>query len=141
MNGYIKNFADKNNKLMLFSTDDDKLLEKKTTISSKVKNLKYIELYAFPVYNDRKIKTKIITHGVKVCTISKGLNVQNYRAEYKSRAVIYIDSLLFYEKKYYLKVYLDKCAYKVIDIQMIYYLDDSLIKIGLINNSKMVLTE
>lgn len=67
--------------------------------------------------------------------------MQNYRAEYKSRAVIYIDSLLFYEKKYYLKVYLDKCAYKVIDIQMIYYLDDSLIKIGLINNSKMVLTE
>ena len=53
MNGYIKNFADKNNKLMLFSTDDDKLLEKKTTISSKVKNLKYIEFYAFPVYNDR----------------------------------------------------------------------------------------
>ena len=67
--------------------------------------------------------------------------MQNYRAEYKSRAAIYIDSLLFYEKKYYLKVYLDKCAYKVIDIQMIYYLDDSLIKIGLINNSKMVLTE
>ena len=67
--------------------------------------------------------------------------MRNYRAEYKSRAVIYIDSLLFYEKKYYLKVYLDKCAYKVIDIQMIYYLDDSLIKIGLINNSKMVLTE
>ena len=67
--------------------------------------------------------------------------MQNYRAEYKSRAVIYIDSLLFYEKKYYLKVYLDKCAYKVIDIQMIHYLDDSLIKIGLINNSKMVLTE
>ena len=53
MNGYVNNFADKNNKLMLFSTDDDKLLEKKTTISSKVENLKYIELYAFPVYNDR----------------------------------------------------------------------------------------
>ena len=67
-----------------------------------------------------------MTYGVRVYTISKGLNVQKYRAEYKSRAVIYIDSLLFYENKYFLKVYLVKCTHKVIDIQMIDYLDDNL---------------
>ena len=49
MNGYAKNFADKNNKLMSFGIDDDKLSNKSETISSKMEDLKYIELYAFPV--------------------------------------------------------------------------------------------
>ena len=40
--------------------------------------------------------------------------------------VIYIDSLLFYENKYYLQVYLDNGAYKVLDIHMIDYPDDNL---------------
>ena len=33
--------------------------------------------------------------------------------ERKSLTVISIDSLLLYENKYYLKVYLDSCAYKL----------------------------
>ena len=37
---------------------------------------------------------------------------------------ISIDSLLDYKNKYYLQVYLDNCAYKIVDKQMIDYLGD-----------------
>ena len=46
--------------------------------------------------------------------------------ECKSFTVISIDSLLVYDSKYYLQVYLDNCAYKVVDNQRIDYLDDNL---------------
>ena len=45
--------------------------------------------------------------------------------ECKSFTVISIDSLLVCENKYYLQVYLDNCANKIIDKQMIYYLVDN----------------
>ena len=39
--------------------------------------------------------------------------------------VISIDSLLVYEKKYYLEVYLDNCAYKIVNKKMTDYLDEN----------------
>ena len=45
--------------------------------------------------------------------------------ECESFTVIFIDSLLVYENKYYLQVYLDNCAYRISDKQMIGYLDDN----------------
>ena len=46
--------------------------------------------------------------------------------ECKSFAIVSIDSLLVYEYKYYLQVYLDNCAYKIVHKQMIDYFDDNL---------------
>ena len=37
-----------------------------------------------------------------------------------------IESLLVYDNKFYLQVYLDNCDYKTVDKQMIDYLDDNL---------------
>ena len=54
-----------------------------------------------------------------------GLNVPKDDIECKSFTIISIDSLLVYEKKYYLLVYLDNCAYKIVEKQMIDYLDDN----------------
>ena len=45
--------------------------------------------------------------------------------EYKYFTVISIDSLLVYENKYYLQVYLRNGAYKIIYKQMIDYLDEN----------------
>ena len=109
-----------------FRIDDGKLLEKQKTISSKIEDLKDIEFYAFPAYNDRCMKTKIRTYGVKVYTIAHGLNMPEDSVEYKSFAIICIGFLLFYEKKYYLKIHLDDHAYKTIDTQMIDFLHDNL---------------
>ena len=63
------------------------------------------------MYDDRYIKTKIRTYVDKVCTNFRGLNVPEDDIEYESFTVISIDSLLIYENKYYLQVYLDNCAY------------------------------
>ena len=40
--------------------------------------------------------------------------------------VISIDSLFLYKNKYYLQVYLDNCAYKIVSKQIKYYLDENL---------------
>ena len=40
--------------------------------------------------------------------------------------IISIDSLHAYESKYYLQVYLDNLAYKIVNKRMIDYLDDNL---------------
>ena len=43
--------------------------------------------------------------------------------ESDSFTVISMDSLLVCNNKYYLQVYLDNCAYKIVNKQMIDYLD------------------
>ena len=68
MGGYVKTFKvkekykDKNNKLMSFSLDDEKLLEKYKAIWTKIKDFKNIELNTLPVYDYRYVKTKIRTY-------------------------------------------------------------------------------
>ena len=49
---------------------------------------------------------------------------QNIKCE--SFTVIYIDSLLAYENKYYIQVHLDNFAYKIVNKQMTAYLDENL---------------
>ena len=48
--------------------------------------------------------------------------------ECESFTIIPIDFLLVYEKKCYPQVYLDICAYEIVDKQMIDYLDENLFK-------------
>ena len=58
MSGYVKTFKvkdwdeDKNNKLMSFRIDDEKLLEKCKAIWTKIEDLRSIELNALPLYDD-----------------------------------------------------------------------------------------
>ena len=46
--------------------------------------------------------------------------------ECESFTTISIDPLLVYENKYYLQVYLDNSAYKIVNTQVPDYLDDNL---------------
>ena len=52
------------------------------------------------------------TFGDKVYTNFRGLNVPEDDIQCESFIVISIYSLLVYNKKYYLQVYLDNCALK-----------------------------
>ena len=117
MSGYVKTFKveDKINKLMSFHTVDEKLLEKYKTIWTKIQDLKNIKLNALPVYDDRYIKTKIRTYGHKIYTNFRDSNVPKDDIECESFIVISIEPLLVYDKKYYLQVYLDNCAYKTVN--------------------------
>ena len=83
--------------------DDDKQLEMYKTIWSKIKDLKNIELNAFPVYDDRYLRSKTRTYGDKVYTTFGRLNVPENNIEWQSFTVISINFLLVYESKYYLK--------------------------------------
>ena len=50
---------DKDNKLMFFCIDDEKLLKNNKSISNKIEDLKKnIDLNALPVYDDRYIKNQ-----------------------------------------------------------------------------------
>ena len=79
---------------------------------------------ALPIYDDKCIKTKIITYEVNINF--HGLNVPAADVECETFTVISIDSILVYENKYKLEVYLDSCAYKIVNTQMADYLGDSL---------------
>ena len=128
MIGYVKTFKieDKIDKLMSFRRDDEKLLEKYKAIWTKVEDVKNIESNVLPVYDDRYIKAKIRTYGDKVYTNFRGLNVSEEDIECESFIVISIDSLLVYNNKYYLQVYLDNYAYKTVNKQMTDYFDENL---------------
>ena len=129
MSGYVKTFKmvkEGNNKFMSLRIDDEKLLEKYKTIWTKIENLKNIKLNASPVNDDRYIKTKTRALSDKVYTNFRGLNVPEDEIECESFTIISIDSLLVYDMKYYLQVYLDNCAYKIVNKQMADYLDENL---------------
>ena len=92
---------------------------------SKIEDFKNIKLNSLPGYDDKYIKIKIKTFGDKVCNNFLGLKVLEDNIECESFNVISIDSLLVYHNKYYLQVYLDNCAYKIVKKQMTDYLDEN----------------
>ena len=92
----------------------------------KIEDFHNTGLNDLPVYDDPYMKTKIRTYGNRVNTIFCGLNFPEDVVDCESFTIISTDSLLVYEKKYFLKVYLDNCAYKIVDKQMIDYLDNNL---------------
>ena len=59
------------------------------------------------------------------------MDVPEDGVECESFAIIYIDSLLVYENKYYLQVYLDSCTYKIVNTEMTDYLDDNIFETDL----------
>ena len=128
MRGSVKTFTvkERNNKLMSFQIDNEKLLGKYKAIWTTIEDLKNIKLNALPVYDDKLMKTKTRTFGDKVHTNFRGLNVPEDDKECESFTVISINSLLVYDKEYSLQVYLKNCAYKVVNKQMADYLDEIL---------------
>ena len=119
MKGYVRTFkiknGDKNNKLMSFSIDDDKLLEKYKTNSTKIEGRpKNIILSPLSVYDDRYIKAEIKTYSDKVYYRFSNLTMLEKEVECKSLKIISIDSLLGYYNKYYIQVYLENSAQKML---------------------------
>ena len=55
----------------------------------------------------------------------RGLNVQEDDIECEYFTIISIDLWLIWESKYFLQVYLDKCAYKIIEKQITDYVGDN----------------
>ena len=128
MSRYVETFKveDKSNKLTTFRIDDEKLLQKYKAIEDYNWRLENTKLKALPAYDDWFLKTKIRTYRDKVYTNFRSLNLLEDDMQCKYFTVISIDSLLAYEKKYYLPVYLENCAYKIVNKQMTDYFDEKL---------------
>ena len=121
MSGYVKDEDEdknRNNKLMSFRIDDDKLSETFTSTWIKIEDLKNIELNALSVYDVIYIKPKLRIYGGNIYINFRVLNVSYNVVECECFIIIAIDSLLVYGNKYYLQVYLDNCAYKIVDKQI-----------------------
>ena len=58
------------------------------------------------------------TYRNKVYTSFRDLIVPEDVIEFESFTIISVDSLLVYDRKYYLQVYLGNCAYKIVNKQM-----------------------
>ena len=56
----------------------------------------------------------------------RALNIPEDDIECGCFTVISIDSILLYDKKYYLQVYFDNCAYKTVNKQLTDHLDEIL---------------
>ena len=82
-----------------------------------------------PVFDDRYIKAKIRTCNDKVYTNFCCLNVPEDDMSCETFTFISIEFLLVSENKYYLQVYLDNCAYKIIDKELADYIDDNFFEI------------
>ena len=122
----ISKVEDNKSKLMSLCINDEKLSGKYKAIWPKTEDLKKIKLNTLPVYDDRYIKTKITTFGDKFYTNIRDLYVPEGDIECESFTVISVYSLLVCDKKYYLQVYLDNYAYKIVNKQMTDYLDENL---------------
>ena len=68
---------------MSLQRDDNKLLKKYKTISTKIEDLKNIELNNLLVCDDRYLKTKIRTYGDEVYTTFCGFNATENGIECK----------------------------------------------------------
>ena len=64
------------------------------------------------------------TNCYKVYTKFSSLNVAGNNVESEFFTIISIDSLLVHESKCYLHVYLDNCDFKIVDKQIIDYLNN-----------------
>ena len=90
--------------------------------------LKPMKIRHYRGFNTRDvaIKTKIKTYKHKIYVNFLVLKIAENDTKSKSFAVFSINCLLAYENIYYLQVYLDSCAYKIIKKGRINCLDDNL---------------
>ena len=99
-------------------------MQKYKSILTKIEDLRNINLNALPIYYHRQIKSKIKTCCDKAYTNFCGLNVSENDIEHECITVLSIDSSVVYESKYYLQLYLDNCTHKIVNKEIINYLDE-----------------
>ena len=89
---------------MISCVDDDEVLEKYKTFRINIEDLQNAGLNALIVYDDKYVKTKLRTYGNKVYSNFHGVDVAEDAVECEYFAIIFINSLLVYENKYYFQV-------------------------------------
>ena len=116
MIGYIKYFDD-DKKTMSFVVDDAELLIKCTEIWNKVRDLINKKFDSEPVYNNKYINTKIKLYNNDIKpNFHEENNIRKVPKEnctYKCLSLIYLDSVIQTNKKYYPQTFLEECKYNL----------------------------
>ena len=99
--------------------------KKYKAIWTKVEDFKNVKLNSLPFYDEiSKLQNK--NNSDNVYTNFSDWDVQEDDTECESFRIVSIDSLLVYESKYYMEVYLDKYVYTITSKQMVDSLADNL---------------
>ena len=110
MNGYIKYFEYGN---LFFFIKDEEVGEKYEQIWDVIKNKLKIKFHSEPVYEYKYLKTKVREYDGVIKTNFLGNDVPKENMHYTCIACITIDSVMKTDKKYFPKVYLEECKYKI----------------------------
>ena len=115
MIGYIKYFED-DKKTMSSVVDDAELFIKYTEIWDKIRDLINKKFDSEPVYNNKYINTKVKLYNNDIKTNFHDENnireVPKEKCAYKCSSLIYLDSVIQTNKKYYPQTFLEECKYK-----------------------------
>ena len=125
MSGYIKYFEN-GKKNITFSIKDDEVRDKYDKIWDVTKNKLDIKFHSESVYEYKYLKAKVrVFNGViKTNVLSNGMPKEN--VFYSCIACISIDSVINFNKKDHLQVYLEKCKYRIRKTQMPKFIKDEL---------------
>ena len=82
-------------------------------IRNKIKDVLDVEFYREPIYDDKYIKTKVISFSNIIHTFFSGDEIPKERIPYECISCISTDSVLKIENRYYPQVYLEQCKYKI----------------------------
>ena len=82
-------------------------------IRNKIKDVLDVEFNREPIYDDKYIKTKVISFSNIIHTFFSGDEIPKERIQYECTSCISTDSVLKIENRYYPQVYLEQCKYKI----------------------------
>ena len=103
---------------MSFLIKDDEVWDKYDKIWDVIKNKLNIKFHSEPVYEYKYLKTKVREYNGEIKTnfLNNGMPKENIH--YSCIACITIDSVINFNKKNHLQIYLEECKYRIKKIQM-----------------------
>ena len=125
MSGYIKYF-EYGSPNMSFLIKDDEVGEKYEQIWDVIKNKLKIKFHSEPVYEYKYLKAKVREFDGVIKTNFLGNDVPKENMHYTCIACITIDSVMRMDKKYFPRVYLEECKYKIKKIEVSRFINTEL---------------
>ena len=117
MSGYIKYFENVS-KNMSFLIKDYEVRDKHGKIWDVIKNKLNIKFHSELVYEYKYFKTKVREFNSEIKTNFLNNGMQKENIHYSCTAYITIDSVINFNKKNDLQVFLEECKYRIKKIQM-----------------------
>ena len=117
--GYLNNSKDGTRKMSFFANNNE-FLERYTAIWEKISDLVNKKFDSDPIYNNKYINTKIRSYNNDIITNFRNIDNKNNKLPeknkpYKCVSLISLDSIIKFNKKYYLQTLLQEFVYKLIN--------------------------